>query len=338
MLARRSAHTRVAVGLLRLAAVAVASSCVYAPVAAAQGAGFGNIPTGSPGSAVVGQAPATAQGGPPPKGRVPRAAAATTRPKAKHHRNGTRCSKLGTTRTCLTYRKNKLRKICVKKGRKKTRCHKPKKTRRSRARAADANRSEGYVSQAIPAVGKIWTLTTAGEYRADCSGTMVATNLVLTAAHCLWDNTGELVTQPDYIHPSDSMSFSPGSYVAGDNGTAFNSNSAPYGFYVAKSAGCPAMLRQQSAVARGERALRHRDPRASAPSLQRFESARARSDELVRAPPRRVRLEARARCRSLPSRSTSTVAAAASPSAWPGERRSRYQRPTASPTPPNDAA
>ena len=187
-------------------------------------------------------------------------------------------------------------------------------------------------------VGKIWTLTTAGEYRADCSGTMVATNLVLTAAHCLWDNTGELVTQPDYIHPSDSMSFSPGSYVAGDNGTAFNSNSAPYGFYVAKSAGCPVMLRQQSAVARGERALRHRDPRASAPSLQRFESARARSDELVRAPPRRVRLEARARCRSLPSRSTSTVAAAASPSAWPGERRSRCQRPTASPTPPNDAA
>ena len=106
--------------------------------------------------------------------------------------------------------------------------HKQIDVARHTAAAKPAGRSLSYVGTELPwrstgfgyaapiaPVGRVWMVTPQGQW-SNCSGTVVATNIVVTAAHCVRDGkTGAW---------SSNLMFTP----------AVNGSSAPYGSFVAR--------------------------------------------------------------------------------------------------------
>jgi V8-like Glu-specific endopeptidase len=108
------------------------------------------------------------------------APAPATRKRAKP-RHGTTCTRTRRARTCVTYRNGKLTKHCVTHRGKRTRCKRPAVGARATALAW-----QGFINP-IAQVGQIHSVKASGK-GGRCSGTVVGRALVLTAAHCVYEN------------------------------------------------------------------------------------------------------------------------------------------------------
>jgi hypothetical protein len=168
-------------------------------------------------------------GGTGRSGHVPNPDEWAASPRARHPRDGRRCARIGQVRTCTTYRRGRAVRVCVLRGRGPERCAR-------RAAASQALTTEGWAPGPSP-MGRLWIArgaTVAGR----CSGTLNTADVVVTAAHCLWDDDGSVTGRGrGYVSDAVPMTFVPGNAFAA-NGTAGEAATAvsPFGSWrVARS-------------------------------------------------------------------------------------------------------
>ncbi len=100
---------------------------------------------------------------------------------------------------------------------------------RVRARISTVTQ-HGYQDNVVPAVGRFYYQASQGEnpLKAWCSGTLILRGVVLTAAHCLYQNTwdervtGKRSSSPAGYFDIRQMSFTPGHTINGQGGPAGN--------------------------------------------------------------------------------------------------------------------
>ena len=150
-------------------------------------------------------------------------------PASRHPHNGRRCTRIGPARTCTTYRRGNAVRVCVERRAHRFRCRRPHWVFVRAATAADAY--QGWWAPGGPrAMGRMW-ITYGGTTRGLCSGTLLTPDVMLTAAHCLW-NDGRILAgaRRGYLARHFRLTFVPGNAFAanGVDGEAVTAV-APYG-------------------------------------------------------------------------------------------------------------
>src|SRR4051812_35245318 len=207
-------------------------------------------PQGAEGSANgAGQQPPTGQpqpGGQPPAAQGQQPAGNAARPGAKTARGRLRTTcrtrRSTHTRTCRTYRGSHLIKVCTRKRGKRQRCHSllhaasadpgpeirmPELVKRARAMAHLAGYlTSGWVDPVAAGVVRLYSTSSSLGDHGWCSGSMIARGLVLTAAHCVFDD-GEEDHQQAHWYPyrNGALQVVPGDRASGGR------SSYPYGVW-----------------------------------------------------------------------------------------------------------
>ena len=133
-----------------------------------------------------------------------------------------RCVTRRGVRTCRYYDGGRIVKVCIKRGKRKERC------RRRRFLSAPTFRNNGgYTNPIITPVVRFYFQGTPNPNKGWCSGTLIRRGIVLTAAHCLFANRTDGVSEGFRYgyYPPSQLSIVPGNTVA--NGTPY----APYGYW-----------------------------------------------------------------------------------------------------------
>jgi hypothetical protein len=133
-----------------------------------------------------------------------------------------RCVTRRGVRTCRYYDGGRIVKVCIKRGKRKERC------RRRRFLSAPTFRNNGgYTNPIITPVVRFYFQGTPNPNKGWCSGTLIRRGIVLTAAHCLFANRTDGVSEGFRYgyYPPSQLSIVPGNTVA--NGTP----NAPYGYW-----------------------------------------------------------------------------------------------------------
>lgn len=133
-----------------------------------------------------------------------------------------RCVTRRGVRTCRYYDGGRIVKVCIKRGKRKQRC------RRRRFLSAPTFRNNGgYTNPIITPVVRFYFQGTPNPNKGWCSGTLIRRGIVLTAAHCLFANRTDGVSEGFRYgyYPPSQLSIVPGNTVA--NGTPY----APYGYW-----------------------------------------------------------------------------------------------------------
>lgn len=191
------------------------------------------------GGRTVGTKPGSTRG----RSRTPRKSRKATRP-----RRSQRCTTRGGRRTCRVYLDGRHVRTCVRPRRgAKSSCRRvrasasaasfePSAQSRAAAERSAASaalelpevqahisrvHSHGYQDNVVPAVGRFYYLASRGAnpLKAWCSGTLIMRGVVLTAAHCLYNNSwdervgGTRPTEPYGYYDIRQMSFVPGNTV-----------------------------------------------------------------------------------------------------------------------------
>jgi hypothetical protein len=124
-------------------------------------------------------------------------------PRERRVRAGRRCARIGSTRTCTSYRARRPHRICIKQGKGRERC---RAARLARPRALPRTVSnQGFLTRNIAQVGKIWL-----NALPHCSGTLIERGIIITAAHCIYDN-GLTGGSSGYYHERVPLEFTPNS-------------------------------------------------------------------------------------------------------------------------------
>jgi hypothetical protein len=176
---------------------------------------------------LVAAVPAGAQvqerfGGTGRSGRVPDPGEWAPSPGARHPRDGRSCARIGEVRTCTTYRRGRAVRVCVRRGGTPEHCVR-------RAVAPQALTTQGWAPGPSP-MGRLWVAHGA-TVDGRCSGTLNTPDLVITAAHCLWDGDGGVTGRgPGYVSDADAMTFVPGNAFAANGGAGEAATAvAPFG-------------------------------------------------------------------------------------------------------------
>jgi hypothetical protein len=139
-------------------------------------------------------------------------------PRDRSVRAGRRCATVGSSRTCTSFRASKPDKICVKTGKAGERC---KSARLAQPRALPRVVSnQGFLSRNIPQVGKLWL-----NGLPHCSATLVQRGVIITAAHCMYDN-GLTGGSTGYLREHGTLEFTPNSSWNGATAFGFGSGEA----------------------------------------------------------------------------------------------------------------
>lgn len=194
---------------------AVLASALGTSVLGAPTAGPVPIPVGDDGvSAALVAAPGAPEGygGTGPRARtVP--ASPSAHPTSRHPRNGRRCSRIGSERTCSTYRRGRAVRVCSTRAAGPARCRRPRHA--LAGAAASVNAYEGWWAPRGPsAMGRLW-ITYGGVTRGLCSGTLITPTVLVTAGHCLWNDGSVLPGVPrGYLSDAVALTFVPGNAFA----------------------------------------------------------------------------------------------------------------------------
>jgi hypothetical protein len=133
-----------------------------------------------------------------------------------------RCVTRRGVRTCRYYDRGRIVKVCVRRGKRTERCR-----RRRVLSAATFRNNGGYTNPIIAPVVRFYFLGRPGRNKGWCSGTLIRRGIVLTAAHCLFANRTDGVSEGFRYgyYPPSQLSIVPGNTVL--NGTPY----APYGYW-----------------------------------------------------------------------------------------------------------
>ena len=164
-----------------------------------------------------------------PSGRVGGETRSRVVPSTTRARTVIKCSARGRGSrrrvTCRYLQGRRVIKTCVKIGRAKAKC-----TLARRAKTA-ARLNGGFVNRTIPAVGRFYSLAPESTVpdKGWCSGTLVTNGIVLTAAHCLYQNTGDdKATAKPHWFPFANGNLQ---FVPGNSATTTGGIHAPYGVW-----------------------------------------------------------------------------------------------------------
>jgi hypothetical protein len=133
-----------------------------------------------------------------------------------------RCVTRRGVRTCRYYDGGRIVKVCIKRGKRKERCK-----RRRFLSAPTFRLNGGYTNPIITPVVRFYFQGTPNPNKGWCAGTLIRRGIVLTAAHCLFANRTDGVSEGFRYgyYPPSQLSIVPGNTVA--NGTPY----APYGYW-----------------------------------------------------------------------------------------------------------
>jgi V8-like Glu-specific endopeptidase len=201
-------------------------------VTVAAGLSFASAATAIDSASYFGKGAKPERTGPKPKPRGDAKTVGTgprsrVRPRAyRPIRNGRRCRTVRGTRTCTYFRNSRAYRICIKKQGARERCRRLRRTSTAAyagkvtgpwmqtfppdvesspqevARLAGLN-NHGLTNPLMPPVGRIFNN---GE--GNCSGTLIGVGIVLTAAHCLYEN--KLMSKNPTGYTKDAVTFNPG--------------------------------------------------------------------------------------------------------------------------------